>query len=450
MAPSKFAKSSGWVTVQHGPAGIDCMRPPERTGLPIALLHSVFANFIHVINQPMPSKIEFTDAYKTAWQLCQTMPHHFKDEKQRKTSFEETISLFLYNEFPEFTQKRLGQAEPDGLMLAPDGSVVCIMEIKHEPGSAGDVYMQSSCSYDAIARQNSKDEKGKLGHPALILCIDGPNIQFCGGYKDGVHSVVEPLSRWCSMLPDKFGERQEVLAKHLYAFKLSLRSLFTDSPLLGTTESCPRIYTQFQTFEGQTLSFGFISPYKPSGSHCDLMFRARYQSSEGEVLVKVVRGPYGVEAHRFAAEGGFAPRLYGVAKVDGAPPAYIMEFLSEDQGWLPLRQAFFHIKREEQWKKLTNKAKQFLLHMENKQLVHGDLRANNMLFRLCDDDDVELRILDWDWSGPTATVRYPIDRNPEAGLLGIPGGFIHSDHDSLALSQQLEKVKQSPVRSRNS
>ncbi|CAG8707682.1 362_t:CDS:2, partial [Acaulospora colombiana] len=390
MAPSKFAKSAGWFTVQHGPAAINCLRPPECSRIPIALLHSAFTKFIYTVNQPMPFKTEFTDAYKAAWELCLTMPGLFKDKKQRKSSLNKTINSLLEGEFPGFTQKRLGNADPDGLLLAPDGSVNCIMEIKNEPGSAGDVYMQSSCSYDAIARHAPTGGK------------PGPSILFCGGYRDGIYSVVEPLSRWCSMLPDQFGERQEVLAKHLYAFKLSLRSLFNDS--------------------------------------------AKYRGSESEVLVKIVRGPYGVDAHRFAAENGFAPRLYGVANVDGAPPAYIMEFLSEDQGWLPLQKAFFHIKREEDWGELASKAREFLFCMKNQQLVHGDLRANNTLFRL-GDNGIDLRVLDWDWSGTAATVRYPMDRNPQAGLLGTPGGFIHSNHDAEALSEQLKQVAQPPIRS---
>jgi hypothetical protein len=50
----------------------------------------------------------------------------------------------------------------------------------------------------------------------------GPNLLIGGGFKDQGASVVEPLSRWCSMLPDLLDVREEVLAKHLYALQGSL------------------------------------------------------------------------------------------------------------------------------------------------------------------------------------------------------------------------------------
>jgi hypothetical protein len=136
--------------------------------------------------------------------------------------------------------------------------------------------------------------------------------------------------------------------------------------------------------------------------------------------------------------------LYGVAKVEGAPSIYVMEYLSESQGWLPLRYAAF-LNNEKKSEKLATRGNNFLRFMQTNSLVHGDLRANNMLFRE-HNDDIELQVLDWDWAGRASEVRYPLDRNPKAKLPGSSGGFIHTDHDSITLMEHLEIVKQLPLR----
>ncbi|PVF95128.1 hypothetical protein CPB86DRAFT_788311 [Serendipita vermifera] len=432
MAPSYFAKSAGWVVAQKGPAAINCLRPPDRSGLPISLLHPAFAEFIATIKRPMPPTDDCAKATEVAWKLCLSMPEHFEDEQARQESFH-TIMKGLLPELPKLTETKFGSARPDGVIFDQDLAVKVVAEIKNEPGAMGDVYMQASCSYHLVANTRPVEEQKKTGCPALVLCIDGPNILFCGGFRDGDRSVVEP-----------FAERETRLAHHLYAFMLSVRTLFKNSSLPGTTMGCPRIYNCFRTLDGQSRAFTFNSHYKPNTTQYNLLFKAILEDST-EALVKVVPGSYGVAAHQIMGEQGFAPKLYGVAELEGAPPAYVMEFLSEHQGWVNFQEAKLHLKNEQQWAMLRTKTEEFLLCMKNNQLVHGDLRPNNMLIRV-HDEGVDLRVLDWDWAGKHFEVRYPLDMNPAAGLPGDPGEWIQPQHDSSNLAKYLKSAKQSPIR----
>jgi hypothetical protein len=199
-----------------------------------------------IINGSMPFDEDAASAHEAAWKLCLTMANHFENKKARQTLLCSIIGTFLRN---NFTEKPFGLANPDGVLLAFNGSVKCILEIRNEPGSSGDVYMQAACSYSAVASADPASPQAETGCPALILCIDGdslepwiilvqsidiyihigPSMLICGGFKDGDSVVFEPLSHWCSMLFDKLGVRQEILARHLYAFKISLRLLFKSS-----------------------------------------------------------------------------------------------------------------------------------------------------------------------------------------------------------------------------
>jgi hypothetical protein len=71
----------------------------------------------------------------------------------------------------------------------------------------------------------------------------------------------------------------------------------------------------------------------------DLLFLATHPHSHQQVLVKLVaEDHYGVDAHRKLADLGYAPFLYGIAKVEGAHTAYVMEYLPPEGGWISLEQ----------------------------------------------------------------------------------------------------------------
>jgi hypothetical protein len=53
--------------------------------------------------------------------------------------------------------------------------------------------------------------------------------------------------------------------------------------------------------------------------------------SDEEIIVKVVRGDYEEDVHYAVAEPSFAPKLYGVAKVDGVPPHMPWNFFPKNK-----------------------------------------------------------------------------------------------------------------------
>jgi hypothetical protein len=236
QAPSAFAKLAGWILTQSGPAAIDCLRPPDRIGLPVSLLHPAFATFTALLDQPMPLEDENAiKATRIASELCITMAGHFKTETDRKNSLFTTVKPLFPNK--PFSVTTFDNATPAGVLMRSNGSVEVVVEVKNEPGTAGDAQMQVARSFDAAAihniRRNISEECA-----AFVLAFDGerfffledesdndyigPNLLIGGGFKDQCASVVEPLSRRCSMLPDLLDVREEVLAKHLYALQESL------------------------------------------------------------------------------------------------------------------------------------------------------------------------------------------------------------------------------------
>jgi serine/threonine protein kinase len=167
---------------------------------------------------------------------------------------------------------------------------------------------------------------------------------------------------------------------------------------------------------------------------------SKLSSESIPVFVKLVNGRYGEEVHKLLADHGLAPVLYGVSDLEGAPKAYVMEYLDPSSwmtlsAYLALPDTFTHA---ESIRFSINKVLEVL---QKNRKVHGDLRAPNILVNvsltgqliLVEDDSgirrANIKVVDFDWAGDADKVYYPPSRNPDLTWPGEPGGFIENGHD---------------------
>lgn len=203
--------------------------------------------------------------------------------------------------------------------------------------------------------------------------------------------------------------------------------------------STPRIYTDFTTFDDQTYELKFESRLVPVASDPErnLLFLATSTGLSHKLLVKLVSDDqYGVDVHRKLAGAGLAPPLFGVARKDGAPTAYVMEYLSPDDNWDTLHQYVKDYPDESS--RIYEPLSRMIDIMEKENIVHGDLRPNNILIRDPDGtEEPELKIIDFDWAGVGGEVRYPQRRNENIPWPAGPGERILTGHDRSLLMATL-------------
>jgi len=115
------------------------------------------------------------------------------------------------------------------------------------------------------------------------------------------------------------------------------------------------------------------------------------------------------------ADNGLAPKLYGYAEMEGAPTAYVMEYL-DPSVWQTLYQLSKSKKKpgKPTVSQLRGALQEIITVLDEKSYVHGDLRSNNIMIRTdVMDKSVELKVVDFDWAGIAGQVRYPAERNRE-------------------------------------
>ncbi|KAG8919148.1 hypothetical protein FRC02_001857 [Tulasnella sp. 418] len=462
--PSGYAVRTVWPIWQEKNAAIKCLRPTHQQGLPLQILHGVFRQFRLQANGELPATAEAAAAIESASLLCSEMGNSFPDEKARQQRFDECIDSLIgskkwQRQYTINSKNESRTAIVDRCLIMND--VLCIIrEDKVEIGEGNDVYMQVSRDFQMYISYLRGESSPLLDHgaPTFLVCVFGPLILIAGGFWDGKSVIVEPLGPAFVMFPDHSRDRIQVLARQLYALKQAANTLSsrqssaTTAPLIP---GLPRVYPSFKQFnseeadEEQSLTF-----IRPLHEDSPLIFLATAGDSETPRLVKLVNNRYGTITHKKLETEGLAPALYGQKSLVGAPTAYVMEYLippsdsPKSGGWVTLYTfaqtpgAVTH--KGIIWKALDN----ILSVMEKEDVVHGDLRANNLMLevdadgQLSSDEDlpVRMKLVDFDWGGRSGEVTYPLERNKEIAWPAGIGERIVVAHDRQLVRTWFDKL----------
>lgn len=153
---------------------------------------------------------------------------------------------------------------------------------------------------------------------------------------------------------------------------------------------------------------------------------------------------YGSSVHRLLAQHNFAPAFYSEFapnvedmenkikhvlpfKPDPLIMYYLMELLSpptqEEPGWITVEKFGEHANLAALYKDDIRKALEHIANLlRRNQMVHGDVRPNNVMIRVKINGNwfrplyrvgqklIDIRVVNFDWSGQAGKVRYPAVR----------------------------------------
>ena len=210
--------------------------------------------------------------------------------------------------------------------------------------------------------------------------------------------------------------------------------------------STPRIYKSCilldPELKGEEGTLTFVSRANYAYERLFLATLSSPSIASLQVLVKLVPRSYSRDVHKHMADNGLAPKLYGYAEVQGAPTAYVMEYL-DPCAWQTLHEFLKYNVTAVNCTQLREVVDSIIEKLESKNYVHGDLRSNNIMIRTdVMDKSVDLRVIDFDWAGEAGQVRYPAERNREIWWPGEAGGPIEQDHDLKTVYSWMDALQQ--------
>lgn len=195
------------------------------------------------------------------------------------------------------------------------------------------------------------------------------------------------------------------------------------------------------------------------------------ENPELVVVVKVIYSGmaferYGIAVQKHLELKDMAPKYidcytphFEIPHLDNHPIEryYAMEYLpppsNDSEGWMSLldiekkyRQTALHFKEN-----IKGALHEIIDVLEEAQLVHGDLRPNNLFIKVklthdgCDilprpsSELPYLKVIDFDWAGEAGKVKYPPHRNPEVEWPGESGEPISANDDRIMITSWLSK-----------
>ncbi|KAG8948546.1 hypothetical protein FRC00_008564 [Tulasnella sp. 408] len=439
-APNEFAKRSTWTQWQDKDKdAILCLRPAKRQGMLLTMMDDVFRTFKAQIRSNLPLEPQASLALRVANELCREMPQSLAETDRRRKFSKTTEPMFGTWTHEAGVESILEEhsGRVDACVLS-NGLIVILREDRSDLGEGNDPHMQACRAYQLDVQDLAENVK-MHGAPRFILTVQGPLLSIYGAFWDGRSVLVEPLTATLHMLPDLSQDRTTELAKALYALwqgAEQLKSRNYDSlPASPMHPGLPRVYKSFKTSEQKEVPITFTRPHPGT----PLMFIAT-SAGYPDLLAKfAVNHPYGADVQTLLHKAGLAPRYYGRIEHDGNLTGHVMDYLpppSEDSsGWITLHDFAKEKDFRRASESIGNALDTIISLLREGNVVHGDLRSNNIMIRVNSkrfaEEPVSLHVVDFDWAGKAgdSDVRYPLTLNSQIVWPGESGSPILQDHD---------------------
>ncbi|CAG8627176.1 965_t:CDS:2, partial [Paraglomus occultum] len=403
--------NKGWPSRQYGENPLYLNhRPASASGNPVAIYHPVFEKFVKDCRTAVPTQ----ETYDHVLELTESMSDAFRNEDLRTDEFHRLLEKF------NITVNRIciDNCTTDGTALAGNGSFFFInVEVKPELGEG------NSCPYiQGIAYYGKKVAK----NVRVCLVLSCPFLGVAGVICNNRKILADPLIGPIPLMLLRYDREQMMkIARVFTALESAYKMLreYYNSPETGPQSMWP--YYQAFNYQHKQVKFEYIKQlYKDK-----LLFVVETkQNSDSDIpqrlLVKFTES-YGEVVHKFCADHGFAPKLFGCYKLSERWKVVIMQYLEDYVN-------LFDGARVE-WKE---KIKKSIEEMHHAGFVHGDLRKPNILYKATD-ESVNVVLVDFDWAGEAGKVFYPsflniesVKRHPDA----ISDKVITPEHDIFSLN----------------
>lgn len=434
-APSTFGKPSAWSKYQKGeeekgPEGkaIRCGRPNDISWLNIQIMHPIFHELATLIDSGEPT----TADYLFAAELCLHMPGAFVVENDRRDTINRIFNKHLGAAIG--VHCIASQFDTDGTWVEAGTNV----EYKNEKGKGdSDPYMQNAAYYIHYWAHNDSGPKRHCC-PWILVEVLGQEIGMSGAVWACGEPCIQPISSNIPFLGAPADKRMSLQRARLcMALRHGVQSLSKFYSGDDITKLDPQAMFPYPrcfnyTPEGggeQEIRFQYESPVFP-GQKMLFACSAIVQGSQRQLLVKFT-DQYSAEAHRVAANAGLAPKLYTVVEVSGLLMV-VMEPIHNSHSWSS---------RGKESEASCLALQKFLTVYRDKGLVHGDLRAPNILVS---NDDGCVRVVDFDWAGHHNFSMYPKPVNPEEKWAnGVQvGNVMMMEHDEFMVRRLLNTNKE--------
>lgn len=405
----------------------------DRLPLPQLKPHSVvyflgFANFVDKMKTAACTNAEFL---KLSSRLIHTMSKCYANESARQTALREVLEFkFPFSEYTSSLASK--KAIKSDLSLTHHDVVIVNIELKNDFGEGGKNLNYQQAGYYlhfSLKTLDTAKLKHDLAPMVLISIVSCSYLQAFAAYRNETNEVcMDPISQPLSLMYDPSNQLESInivacFLEGMYHLIDDLKSYYDNvfSHRSSATVGCCQVsagWPYFNSVNNETLTY--LKRIK------DSVFLASLSGKQ--VIVKFVRGSYGIDVHRFLAERGLAPSVIHVKSLQCSWEVVVMNYIESNNSNV------VELTKDVR----QDGAERILDALAERNYVHGDLRRPNLIYNV---SKKTIMVIDFDWAGTAEQVSYPHDMNTcqiEWPSGAHTGQKILKEHDRKMIYQQLD------------
>ncbi|KAF0386851.1 Protein kinase-like domain containing protein [Gigaspora margarita] len=433
----KFNPTNKHICLNH--------RPPEASStIPVSLYSFIFGKFKEFcMEDPEREDNQFT------YDICYAMAKYYDKEEKRQDKANEMLEEYLGYSVELLTIKR---KDSDGNLkdARTDGTVsfskhrVANLEYKSDDCCSNTSPYLENCSYYLVfcneqANSSSNSPSSYVTNfPCFLVTIAGPYFSVSGAVLADI-AIIDPLTPVFPLIWQKHDEMMLSVSRTFRALKKSLKILYQDYNQVGNLVQNHPKDPSFPSFPNIIINEECYNVEIDCKIDDYLLWVVTLYNEQGppkpkRACVKVVqKDKYSLNTHQLLAEAGYAPKVLASLIIPGNWLMVYMEYL-EDYSTLNY---FASINERNH---LREKIKEIVGYLHDAGHVHGDLREGNILVCRLTNNDFDVKLIDFEWSGEVGSACYSHFMNhadiewPDGAE---DGKLVTKNHDTNLLNKTL-------------
>ncbi|CAG8635063.1 3977_t:CDS:2, partial [Racocetra fulgida] len=374
--PSTLGNPKVWVERQKDSPCCYNHRPPKASRvIPVSLYNSIFGQFKDFCEEdPEKEDNEFT------YNFCCTMAEIYNDEEDRQDEANKMLREYLDHPVQPISIKR--QKNNSNIRSA------------HTDGT---ISHSRTFKYHGVNFEYKCEDCSSQTSPYLE---NWPYFSVSGAVFADV-AIVDPLTPVFPLIWQKHDEMMLSISRTFRAIKKSIQIL---DHYYGQVDEQARknprtVHPKHPLFPEVTIDRECYSVQIIRHIDGYLLWEATLSNEQGppkKVYIKAIQKcKYSLNTHQLLAEAGYAPKVLASSIIPGNWLLVYMEYLDNHS---TLDCVAFKLNDQDR-NSLRVKIEKMVEHLHNLEHVHGDLREGNILIRRFENNDFDVKLIDFEWSG---------------------------------------------------
>ncbi|RHZ70234.1 hypothetical protein Glove_274g2 [Diversispora epigaea] len=438
--PSSIGIPKEWFKRQKtGPFCLNRRPPSAYSTIPVSLFCLTFGKFKDFCEE-VPEGVDNLFTYN----FCCKMAEFYNSKEDRQLMANKMLSDYFKRPVQPITL--YGNRSTDGTICYSSSNTYRELNIEYKCefcSSNACPHLENCGYYLAFCKEHENHPSFSVTNfPCFLVVISGPYFSVSGAVFSNI-AIVDPLTPVYPLVWHKDDEMMVSISRTFRALKKSLQLLdqyYKEVDKL-IQENPQTVHPINPSFPKVTIDNKSYSVYINDQVGIYLLWEVVLFDEQDlckKAYVKAVKKhKYSLDTHQLLAKVGYSPKVLAVSYIPGNWLLVYMEYLDQHS----ILSQITSILNVHERNSLRITIENIVKYLHNSEHVHGDLREGNILIYQSKNNNFDVKLIDFEWSGKVGFARYSHFMNhidiqwPDGAE---DGKLVTKDHDIFMLNRTFQ------------